>query len=302
MKMNPLVTDLLGVTLKNPIIAASGTFGFGHEYAELFDVSRLGGISGKGLTLHGSLGNNGMRILETPAGLLNSIGLENPGVEKFVQKEASYMRSLGCAVIANLGGHSEADYLEGAALLNEADIDILELNISCPNVKLGGMAFGILPETAAHITNEVKKVTKFPLLVKLSPQAQNIAEVAKACEAVGADGLSLVNTFLGMAVDVKSRRAVFDNIYAGLSGPAILPLALRMVHQVCKAVHIPVVGMGGIASAENALAFLMAGATAIQVGTATFASPEAMLNIEEGLLQYCKEQGLKNISEIRGIL
>ena len=302
MPYNPLATALLGATLKNPVIAASGTFGFGHEYAELFDVSRLGGISGKGLTLNGSAGNPGQRVMETPAGLLNSIGLENPGIAHFVREEAPYMRTLGCAVLANLGGHSEEDYVEGATLLNGADIDILELNISCPNVKAGGMAFGMDPSCAADIVKKVKQVTKHPLLVKLSPNAPDIVAVALACEEAGADGLSLVNTFLGMAIDVKKKRAVFDKVYAGLSGPAILPVALRMVHQVAKRVHIPIVGLGGIATANDALCFLMAGATAVQVGSMTFADPYAMLAIIDGLEAYCVEQGLQNISEIRGIV
>ncbi len=302
MPSNPLETTLLGVTLKNPVIAASGTFGFGRDYETLFDLSRLGGISGKGLTLNGSLGNDGARIFETPAGLLNSIGLENPGVRAFVEEEAPHMRALGCAVIANLGGHSEEDYLAGAELLNEADIDILELNISCPNVKAGGMSFGMLPESAADITKKVKAVSKHPLMVKLTPNAPDITAVALACEAAGAGALSLVNTFLGMAVDVKKRRAVFDNVYAGLSGPAIRPIALRMVHQVAKRVKIPVVGMGGITSAEDALGFLMAGARAVQVGSMTFADPRAMLTIIDGLMDYCVENELSNIGELCGIL
>lgn len=302
MNCNPLQTNLLGVTLKNPVIAASGTFGFGHEYAEIFDVSQLGGISGKGLTLHGSAGNDGIRLMETPAGMLNSIGLENPGVERFVKEEAPYMRSLGCAVIANLGGHSTEDYLTGARMLNDADIDILELNISCPNVKAGGMAFGLLPECAADITRRVKEVSRHPLMVKLTPNAPDLVAVARACEEAGADALSLVNTFLGMAIDVTRKRPVFDNVYAGLSGPAILPIALRMVHQVCKSVTIPVVGMGGIATARDALAFIMAGAHAVQVGSMTFAQPSAMLDIIDGLMAYCKENNLHNIGEIRGIV
>ena len=302
MSSNPLQTELLGVILKNPVIAASGTFGFGHDYEGILDLSLLGGISGKGLTLHGSPGNGGIRVVETPAGLLNSIGLENPGVEYFVREEAPYMRSLGCAVIANLGGHSIEDYLKGTSLLNEADIDILELNISCPNVKAGGMAFGMLPDCAADITRQVKQITRHPLMVKLSPNAPDLVGVALACEEAGADALSLVNTFLGMAIDVERRQAVFDNVYAGLSGPSILPIALRMVHQVCKAVSIPVVGMGGIATAEDALRFLMAGACAVQVGSMTFANPRAMLDIIDGLMAYCKKHGLANINEICGII
>ncbi|HML67127.1 MAG TPA: dihydroorotate dehydrogenase [Clostridia bacterium] len=302
MPSNPLALTLCGVALNNPVIAASGTFGFGHEYAQIMDVSRLGAICGKGLTLSGSAGNRGMRVYETPSGMLNSIGLENPGVKHFVEHEASYMRTLGPAVIANLGGHCEEDYLEGARLLNGADIDILELNISCPNVKAGGMAFGMLPDTAADITKKVKAISKHPVMVKLSPNAPDLVAVARACEHAGADALSLVNTFLGMAIDVKKKRAVFENVYAGLSGPAILPIALRMVHQVAHAVQIPVVGMGGITSAEDALKFLMAGAVAVQVGTMTFANPNAMLAIIDGLADYCTSEGLQNLQEIVGII
>jgi len=302
MNDKPLETELLGVTLKNPVIAASGTFGFGREYAELFDVSRLGGICGKGLTLDGSAGNRGVRVTETPAGMLNSIGLENPGVARFVAEEAPFMRSLGCAVIANLGGHSVSDYIEGARLLNDADIDILELNISCPNVRAGSMAFGLSPGSAADVTRRVKEVARHPLMVKLTPNAPDPVEVALACEQAGADALSLVNTFLGMAIDVDKKRPVFDNVYAGLSGPAVMPLALRIVHQTAKRVKIPVVGMGGISCARDALCFLMAGARAVQVGSMNFANPRAMLDIIDGLARYCEENHLENIREIRGIV
>ncbi len=298
--MNRLETTLCGVTLKNPVIAASGAFGFGDAYKDYFDPSVLGGIAGKGLTLRASAGNWGVRVWETPAGLLNSIGLENPGVEAFVKDECRRMRALGPAVVCNLGGHSEADYVEGARLLNEADVDLLELNISCPNLKAGGMAFGMRAQTAGDITRKVKAVTRFPLFVKLTPNAEDIVAVARACADAGADGLSLVNTLLGMAIDVKNRRAVFDNVYAGLSGPCIQPVALRMTHQVCKAVDIPVMGMGGIADTQGALAFLMAGAAAIQVGAATFAKPLAMCEIIDGLRAYCEQEGLENIAQIRG--
>ena len=302
MESNPLSLTLCGVSLQNPVIAASGTFGFGREYAAMMDVSRLGGISGKGLTLSGSAGNAGQRICETPAGMLNSIGLENPGVRRFVETEAAYMRSLGPAVIANLGGHCEEDYLEGTRLLGAADIDILELNISCPNVKAGGMAFGMLPETAADITRRVKAISRHPVMVKLSPNAPDLVAVARACEDAGADALSLVNTFLGMEIDVATKRAVFENVYASLSGPAILPIALRMVHQVAHAVRIPVVGMGGISSAQDALKFLMAGARAVQVGTMTFANPRATLQIIDGLAGYCAREKLANLQQISGII
>lgn len=297
-----LETVLCGVTMKNPVIAASGTFGFGKEYEGFTDVSRIGGISGKGLTLNGGPGNPGIRLWETPSGMLNSIGLENPGVDYFVKTAAPEMRKLGPAVICNLGGHSEEDYLEGARRINEADIDVLELNISCPNVKAGGMAFGMEAKAAGEIVKKVKAITRHPLVVKLTPQASDLIGVARACEEAGAEGLSLVNTFLGMAIDIKNKKPVFNNVYAGLSGPAIRPIALRMVHQVAKAVKIPVIGMGGISTWEDAVTFIMAGAAAIQVGAATFRDPDAMNNIIDGLAAYCEKEGLKNIAEIRGIV
>jgi len=302
MSYEPLVTEFLGVTLKNPVLAASGTVGFGREYETLASLSKLGGICSKGLTLNGSLGNDGPRIYETPAGLLNSIGLENPGVERFIKEELPFMRSLGCAVIANLGGHSETEYIKGASLLNDAEIDILELNISCPNILDGGMAFGIDPKSAADITKKVKAESCHPLLVKLTPNAPDLIAVAAACEEAGADGLSLVNTFLGMAIDTKLRKPVFNNVYAGLSGPAVFPIALRMVHEVCKAVSIPVAGIGGIATREDALSFLMAGASVVQVGSMTFAAPDTMANLVDELYDYCKLNALENIRQIVGIL
>lgn len=302
MNSTVLQTKLLNTTMKNPVIAASGTFGFGRNYEAHFDPSLLGGISSKGLTLNGSPGNSGTRLHETPSGLMNSIGLENPGVAHFVEYEYQQMRECGAAVIVNLGGHSLEQYTKGAEMLNDIDIDILELNISCPNVKEGGMAFGILPETAAQVTKAVKQISRHPLLVKLSPNAHDIVAVAKACEQAGADGLSLVNTFLGMAIDVNKKQVVFNNTYAGLSGPAIFPIALQMVHRVCKNVSIPVVGLGGIASTEDALAMIMAGAAAIQVGTMTFADPMCMVNIIQGLEEYCIKQNIENISQLRGIV
>ncbi|MEG1560481.1 MAG: dihydroorotate dehydrogenase [Clostridia bacterium] len=297
-----LNTDLIGFKLKNPVIAASGTFGFGSEYARFFNPSRLGGICGKGLTLNGSKGNAGIRVYETSSGMMNSIGLENPGIFSFIEKESKIMRSYDTCSIANLGGHSESDYITGATLLNDADIDIIELNISCPNVKSGGMAFGTTPESAFDIVKKVRTVTDKPLMVKLSPNALDIVAVALASQEAGADALSLVNTFLGMAIDVNRRKPIFNNIYAGLSGPAIKPIALRMVHSVCKRVNIPVVGIGGIQSASDALEFIMAGAVAVQVGSSTFPDPFTMIKIIDGLTAYCVNNKLNNISEIRGII
>lgn len=300
--MNPLKTDLLGFEMKNPVIAASGTFGFGHEYEAFFDPALLGGISSKGLTLNGSSGNKGVRVWETPSGMLNSIGLENPGVRAFIDHELPSMRQIDSVLLCNMGGHSLEQYEEGAALLDKADIDILELNISCPNVKAGGMAFGMDPQVAADVVRRVKKLCHHPLLVKLSPNAPDVVAVARAVEEAGADGLSLTNTFLGMAIDVDKKKAVFDNVYAGLSGPAVLPLALCLTHKVCRAVSVPVVGLGGISNWKDALCFLMAGATAVQMGTASFADPMAMPKAIEGLKRYCEKEGLDNIAQIRGIV
>lgn len=294
--------ELCGVNLKNPVIAASGTFGFGEEYKQYYDISRLGGICSKGLTLNEKQGNDGLRVYETRGGMLNSVGLQNPGVEKFIQVELPKMQGYNTAIIANLGGGSIEEYIAAVEKLNTEAIDILELNISCPNVKSGGMAFGIKSSVAYEIVNEVRKVCNKPLMVKLSPNAEDIVDMAYKCCEAGADALSLVNTFKGMAVDINSRKAVFNNVYAGVSGPAIKPMALRMVHEVCKAVNIPVVGMGGICSAEDALEFIMVGAHAIQVGTANFIKPDICIDIIEGIEEYMTREGIVDLSEIRGII
>ena len=242
--MADLKTNLLGFTMNSPIIGASGTVGYGVEYEELADFSKIGGISGKGLTLHGQYGNKGERLWETPSGLINSIGLQNPGVQHFIDVELGEMLELkqkyGTVAIANLGGHSEEEYVEGAAMLSESGVDIVELNISCPNVKVGGMAYGVKAEAAGEVVRMVRDACKKPLMVKLSPQAENIPEMCKAVEAAGADAISLTNTFQACAIDLEKRRPVFDNIFAGLSGPAVRPIALRMVWQAVGAVNIPV--------------------------------------------------------------
>jgi dihydroorotate dehydrogenase (NAD+) catalytic subunit len=299
-----IALNIAGVRFKNPVIAASGTFGYGGEYGELIDVSRLGGLCTKGLTLNPREGNGGIRLWETPSGLMNSIGLENPGIPAFIDKELPRMRKLGPAIIANLSGSSVEEYVEGARLLNKTSIDMIELNISCPNVKAGGMSFGLDPEAAASITAPVRKAASAkPLMVKLSPNAPDINAVAFACVNAGADALSLVNTFKALAIDIRGRRPVFDNTSAGLSGPAIKPIALRMVFELCAALRaahspIPVVGLGGIASAEDALEFLMAGALAVQVGSATFAHPAAMIEIIEGIEAYMRGAGIRELKEI----
>lgn len=300
--MNRLTTTINGVTFKNPIIAASGCYGFGREYNELYPVGILGGISSKGLTLEPRQGNKGIRVWETPSGMMNSVGLQNPGVRKFISDELPFMETIGTVIIANLGGSLIEDYIEGIELLNNTSVDFIELNISCPNVKTGGMALGIKNEIAYEAVLMAKKASKKPLMVKLSPNAENIIEMAKACEAAGADSLSLVNTFKAMAIDIHKRKAVFDNIYAGLSGAAIKPMALRMVHEVCKNVSIPVVGLGGIYSVEDIIEFIMAGASAVQVGTANFSHPMIIPDLIKGLEDYCISQNINNIMEIKGII
>ncbi|CAG7839076.1 diguanylate cyclase [Clostridium novyi B str. ATCC 27606] len=294
--------NICGVNLKNPVIAASGTFGFGEEYKEIFDVSKLGGISTKGLTINPKEGNDGIRIWETASGIMNSVGLQNPGLNTFIKDKLPKMKKLDTVIFANLGGGSIEDYLMGVEKLNKVDVDIIELNISCPNVKHGGMAFGIKSEVAYDVVSKVRNICKKPLIVKLSPNAENIVDMAESCCKAGADGISLVNTFKGMAIDIKQRKSVFNNIYAGLSGPAIKPIALRMVHEVCKNIDVPVIGMGGIVSAEDAIEFIMAGATAIQVGTGNFMKPNISLDIIEGIEMFMLNEGIRSIEEIRGIV
>lgn len=297
-----LKTELLGCTMKNPLIGASGTYGFGEEYAPFYDPEIIGGISSKGLTLNPRPGNTGQRVYETPSGIMNSIGLENPGVKHFIEEILPEMRKMDTVILANLGGHSVEDYLIAAEMLNDADIDMIELNISCPNVASGGMAFGLHCQDAAAITAKVKEVSRHKILVKLSPNGDNPAELAKACEAAGADGISLVNTFQAMAVDVKNRRAVFDNVYAGLSGPGIFPIALRMVRDAARAVKIPVVGMGGIQSAEDVLAMIMVGAKAVEIGTMNLVDPHIVPKLIADLETYMEEENIGSLDEIRGII
>lgn len=300
--MADLRVNLCGFELKNPIIMASGTFGFGKEYGEIYDVNLLGGISSKGLTLIAKPGNEGMRVHETPSGMMNSVGLENPGVQGFIDRELDDFSKLDTCRIVNLGGGCEDDYVEGARLLDDKDFDIVELNISCPNVKHGGMAFGIKSEVAREVVRSVRKTTKKPLIVKLSPNAEDIVEMAKVCQEEGADGISLVNTFKAMAIDIHKKRPVFNNVTAGLSGPAIKPIALRMVYEVCQAVTIPVVGMGGIMTAEDVIEFIMAGATCVQIGTANFTNPRIGQDIIADLNRFMDENGIKSLDEIRGII
>lgn len=299
--MNTEVT-LCGIKLKNPVLAASGTFGFGREYNEFYDVGRLGGIVGKGLTLEPREGNDGTRIAETPSGMLNCVGLQNPGVEAFIKDELPFMLGRGCAAIANAAGSTVADYERIAERLDETDVDMIELNISCPNVKNGGMAFGVLPKSVEEVTAAARKHCRKPLMIKLSPNVANIADNARAAEAGGADAVSLINTLTGMAVDLATRRPVLGNVTGGLSGPCVKPVALRMVRQAYKAVNIPVVGLGGISTAADALEFILCGATAVQVGTANIADPFAALRVVEGLAEEMEKYGIKDLGELRGAL
>jgi dihydroorotate dehydrogenase (NAD+) catalytic subunit len=247
-------------------------------------------------------GNKGMRVFEVRAGLLNSIGLQNDGVENFVKNQLPKMEKLGTNIIANLGGGTIEEYEKGAEMLNSSSVHIIELNISCPNVKEGGMAFGIKTKDAREVVKRVRKICRKPLVVKLSPNAENLTEMAKACQEEGADGLSLVNTFKAMAIDIYKRKPVFDNITCGMSGPAIKPIALRMVYEVCKCVDIPVIGLGGISDAQDAIEFIMAGASLIQVGTANFIKPDICMDIISGIDEFMKKENIKNINEIRGIV
>lgn len=301
--MNRLKTNFIGLDLKNPLMTASGCFGFGKEYKDYFDPSELGAIVIKGLTNEPRDGNYGTRIAETPAGMLNCVGLENPGVDYFESTICKEIEDITSPIIANINGKTVEEYVEIAKGVEKIDtVKAIELNISCPNVKDGGMAFGANPEVAGRATKLVREVTTKPLIVKLSPNVTNIAEIAKIVEANGADAVSLINTLVGMAIDVKKRKPVLGNLFGGLSGPAVKPVALRMVYQVYQAVDIPILGMGGISSTEDALEFLMAGASTLSLGTGIFTNPILPVEIKEGLEKYCEENGLENISEIVGCI
>ena len=300
--MADLSLDLCGVKLKNPIIAASGTFGFGREYDELYDIGQLGGISVKGLSLLPRTGNPPSRIAETPSGMLNSVGLQNPGVESFIENDLPWLLTKNVAVIANITGTSVEQYVQMAERLAGTGVHLLEMNISCPIVHEGGVAFGTRPESVYAITKAVRAHCKKPLMVKLSPNVADIAEVAKAAEEGGADAISLINTLTGMAVDIRTRRPVLKNVVGGMSGPAVRPVALRMCWQAAKAVNIPVVGMGGIETGEDAIAFLMVGCAAVQVGSANLYNPYACPDVIRGIEAFCKENGIEDVNELVGSL
>ncbi|MCD8352912.1 MAG: dihydroorotate dehydrogenase [Clostridiales bacterium] len=292
---------LAGMSMKNPIVVASGTFGFGREYGQFYDLSELGGICCKGLTLHPREGNPPPRIAETPMGILNSVGLQNPGVDRFIAEELPYLRQHDLKIIANISGNTPEEYGVMCEKLSDAGVDMIEVNVSCPNVKCGGLQYGTVPEMTAEVTECAKKhAGNVPVMVKLSPNVTDITAIAKAVENAGADAVSLINTIRGMRIDVKTRRPVLHMNTGGLSGPAVLPVAVRMVWEVANAVNIPVLGMGGVSKGDDAAQMLLAGATAVAVGTACFADPYAPLKVRDGLAALAAEQGLQSVGELTG--
>ncbi len=295
-------TELAGVHFPNPVLTASGTFGYGQEFAHLIDLNQLGGIVVKGISAEPMAGNPPPRIYETESGMLNAIGLQNVGAKKFLAEKLPFLRTLRARCIVNVFGYSTEDYVRCIEILNAGDgIDAYELNISCPNTRCGGMVYGSEPKLTEEVTAAAKKAARFPLVVKLSPNVTDITVFARAAEAAGADALSLVNTFVGMAIDIETRTPRISNVTAGLSGPAIKPVALRMVYQVARAVKIPIIGMGGISRPEDALEYLIAGAQAVQVGTANFYAPETSLSIVQGIRDYCQRKRL-HLSALIGSL
>ena len=295
-----LSIHLAGISMKNPLMTASGTFGFGEEFADFIDLSEVGAIVVKGITREPRRGNPGRRMAETPSGMLNCIGLQNPGVDVFLRDTLPRIRRYGAPIIANINGNLVEDYAFLAEALSDSGVAGLEVNISCPNTKHGSMAFGVVPETAAEVTAEVRKRTKLPVIVKLSPNVTDITEIAKAVEAAGADAVSLINTLVGMAIDTQSWRPVLGNVVGGLSGPAVKPIALRMVWQTARAVKIPVVGMGGICTAKDAVEFFLAGAQAVAIGAANFVNPCSMQEVAAGVEEYLKSRGLSHVSQLVG--
>ena len=300
--MADLSVKVAGVEFANPLIAASGTFGFGREYNEFYPLSTLGGISCKGITLHKRDGNPPPRIAETPSGILNAVRLQNPGVDHFIEKDLPWLKQQDTVVIANIAGNTEDDYCAMAEKLSNSDVDMIEMNISCPNVKSGGVQFGTSCQSVGAITKAVRNHCTKPLIVKLSPNVTNIAEIALAAEANGADVISMINTLTGMKIDINTRRPIIRNNTGGLSGPAVFPVAVRMVWQVASAVKIPIIGMGGISTWQDAVEMLIAGATALQIGTVLFNDPYAPVKINEGISKFMDENNIKSLSELTGTI
>lgn len=295
-----LSVTIAGIKMKTPVMTASGTFGFGLEYSDFVDLNQVGAVVVKGTTLVPRAGNSGRRIAETPAGMLNSIGLENPGVEELINEIMPKLTKYDVPVIVNISGNTVEEYGELAARLDKSGVAGLEVNISCPNVKQGGIAFGTCPDSAAQVVKTVKAKTRLPVIVKLSPNVTDVALMAKAVEAAGADAISLINTLLGMAIDIRTWRPILGNIVGGFSGPAVKPVAVRMVWQVANAVKVPVIGMGGIMTAEDAVEFMLAGASAVAVGTANFVNPYVSVEVAEGIRDYLTERGLTQVSQLVG--
>lgn len=298
--LDNLAVEIAGIKMKTPVLTASGTFGFGEEFEELVDLTKIGAIVVKGTTLRPRSGNAGVRIAETPSGMLNCIGLENPGVEVFLAEILPRIARYDVPIIVNISGSTAEEYGELAKLLDVPGVAGIELNVSCPNVREGGIAFGTQPESAAAVVRQAKRNTKKPVILKLSPNVTDIVTMARAGEAAGADALSLINTLVGMAIDTRSWRPVLGNVIGGLSGPAVKPVAVRMVWQVADAVKIPIIGMGGILTAEDAAEFLLAGASAVSVGTANFVNPRAAQDVAEGLADYVAQRGLRHVNELIG--
>ncbi len=297
-----LSVKIAGIDFNNPLIMASGTYGFGKEYSEYVDLNELGGISVKGLTLKERKGNPPPRIAETPAGILNSVGLQNPGVDAFIKDDLPFLKQYKTKIIANIAGNTIEEYCEMAEILGSSEIDGIELNVSCPNVKAGCLAFGTTPKGIEEITSNVKKYCKQPLIVKLTPNVSDIKSIAMAAEAAGADCISLINTILGLAIDIHKKRPVLANNFGGMSGPAVKPIALRMVYEAAHAVNIPVIGMGGISSSDDAIEFLLAGASAVMVGTANFVNPLSPIEIKKGIEKYLNRYNYNSIYDIIGKL
>lgn len=300
--MADLSVKIAGVEFNSPLIAASGTFGFGREYGELYPLENLGGISCKGITLKRRDGNPVPRVAETPSGMLNAVGLQNPGIDVFIKEDLPWLKQQNTVVIANIAGNTPEEYCEMAEKLSDTDIDMIELNISCPNVKSGGVQFGTSCESVGAITDAVRRHCTKPLIVKLSPNVTDIVSIAKSAEASGADAISMINTLTGMRIDINTRRPIIRNNTGGMSGPAIFPVAVRMVWQVASAVKIPIIGMGGISTWQDAVEMLIAGASALQIGTVFFSDPYAPIKINEGINRFLDENGLKSVTELTGTI